>query len=105
MGCPEIWPGHSLGIEHKEPCQGFVFFKIDFLQAIRTKAVWLGKDNNCKAKPLNLNWTDDVIRILGTCHSYYKQKNLKQNFSIKVQKIQTVFDMWCSGDLLCSEKQ
>ena len=47
----------------------------------KTKAVWLGKDKNCKAKPLNLNWTDDPIRILGTFHSYDKQKNLKKNFT------------------------
>ena len=65
----------------------------------KTKAVWLGKDKNCKAKPLNLNWTDDPIRILGTFHSYDKQKNLKKNFTIKVQKIQTVLDMWRSRDL------
>ena len=65
----------------------------------KTKAVWLGKDKNCKAKPLNLNWTCDTIRILGTYHSYDKKKNLKQNFTIKVQKIQTVFDMWRSRDL------
>ena len=65
----------------------------------KTKAVWLGKDKNCKAKPLNLNWTDDPIRILGTFHSYDKQKNLKNNFTIKVQKIQTVLDMWRSRDL------
>ena len=51
----------------------------------KTKAVWLGKDKNCKAKPLNLNWTCDTIRILGTYHSYNKKKNLKQNFTIKVQ--------------------
>ena len=49
----------------------------------KTKAVWLGKDKNCKAKPLNLNRTDDPIRILGTFHSYDKQKNLKKNFTIK----------------------
>ena len=65
----------------------------------KTKAVWLGKDKNRKAKPLNLNWTDDPIRILGTFHSYNKQKNLKKNFTIKVQKIQTVLDMWRSRDL------
>ena len=65
----------------------------------KRKLVWPGKDKNWKAKRLNLNLTSDIIRILETCHSYELKKNLKQNFSIKVQKVKTVFNVGCCKEL------
>ena len=65
----------------------------------KTKAMWLGKLANQKDKPLSLKWVDNPIRILGIFFSYDSKGNNKQNFDLKVQKLQTNLDMWRSRDL------
>ena len=65
----------------------------------KTKAMWLGKLANQKDKPSSLKWVDNPIRILGIFFSYDSKGNNKQNFDLKVQKLQTNLDMWRSRDL------
>ena len=55
----------------------------------KTKAIWLGKWENCKSNPLQLKWLHNPAKILGICVSYDKKGNNQHNFNHKLQKLQT----------------
>ena len=65
----------------------------------KTKAMWLGKLVNRSDKPLGLKWIKDPVKILGIFFSYDSSGNNLHNFDLKIQKLQTNLDIWCSRDL------
>jgi len=65
----------------------------------KTKAIWLGKWEKNKSKPLQLKWLRDPIRILGIYVSYNDKENNEKNFNIKIQRMQTNLDLWRARDL------
>ena len=69
------------------------------LNVKKTKALWLGKWESNKNKPLDLKWFHSPVKILGIYFSYNIKENNELNFDKKIQKLQTKLDMWTSRDL------
>ena len=65
----------------------------------KTKAIWLGKWENCKSNPLQLKWLHNPAKILGIYVSYDEKGNNQHNFNHKLQKLQTNLDLWRARDL------
>ena len=56
------------------------------LNPSKTKALWLG--------PFGFLWPEKPIRVLGTFISYNEKENEKYNFTLKLQKLKTILDIW-----------
>ena len=69
------------------------------LNVKKTKALWLGKWESNKNKPLDLKWFHSPVKILGIYFSYNIKENNELNLDKKIQKLQTKLDMWSSQDL------
>ena len=69
------------------------------LNVMKTKALWLGKWESNKNKPLDLKWFHGPVKILGIYFSYNIKENDELNFDKKIQKLQTKLGMWTSRDL------
>ena len=69
------------------------------LNVKKTKALWLGKWESNKNKPLDLKWFHSPVKMLGIYFSYNIKENDELNFDKKIQKLQTKLDMWTSRDL------
>ena len=67
----------------------------------KTKAMWLGKWSKVKYKPLNLKWVNCPTKILGIHFSYDEKASMNNelNFNLKLQRLQSNLDIWCSRDL------
>ena len=64
------------------------------LNPSKTKALWLGSWRHKQDKPFGLHWPDKPIRVLGTFISYNEKENEKYNFTLKLQKLKTILDIW-----------
>ena len=64
------------------------------LNPSKTKALWLGSWRHRKDKPFGFQWPEKPIRVLGTFISYNEKENEKPNFTLKLQKLKTIFDVW-----------
>ena len=64
------------------------------LNPSKTKALWLGSWRHRKDKPFGFQWPEKPIRVLGTFISYNEKENEKSNFTLKLQKLKTIFDVW-----------
>ena len=62
-------------------------------------SMWLGKLVKRSDKPLGIKWIKDPVKILGIVFSYDSSGNNLHNFDLKIQKLQTNLDIWCSRDL------
>ena len=71
----------------------------------KTKAMWLGDLANQKDQPFNLTWVKDPTRMLRIFLSYDIQGNNKNNFDLKIQKLQTSLDLWRARDLTLFGKE
>ena len=69
------------------------------LNVKKTKAMWLGRWTNNHSTPLHLNCTRDPVKILGIYFSYDEKRNNHFNFELKIQNLQTKFDIWKSRNL------
>jgi len=69
------------------------------LDVKKTKAIWLGKWSTNKTKPLQLEWVNQPVKILGVYFSYDENKNKRFNFDLKIQKLQTKLDLWKARNL------
>ena len=52
-----------------------------------------------KRKPLNLKWVNCPTKILGIHFSYDEKANNELTFNLKLQRLQSNLDIWCSRDL------
>ena len=64
------------------------------LNVRKTKGIWLGKWSKNKTTPLQLQWVNKPVKILGLYFSYDDNKNKHFNFDLKVKKLQTKLDLW-----------
>ena len=64
------------------------------LNPSKTKALWLGSWRHRKDKPFGFQWPEKPIRVLGTFISYNEKENEKSNFTLKLRKLKTIFDVW-----------
>ena len=69
------------------------------LNVKKTKAIWLGKWSKNKTTPLQLQWVNKPVKILGLYFSYDDNKNKYFNFDLKVKKLQTKLDLWKARNL------
>ena len=69
------------------------------LNPSKTKALWLGSLRNCKENPFNFKWPKEPIRMLGTFVSYDEKQNEEKNFRQKMQKLNTILDIWNARNL------
>ena len=65
----------------------------------KTKALWIGTLRKNKTEPLEFKCPKDPIRFLGTYLSHDAVGNDKNNFYIKIRKIETKLNIWLSRDL------
>ena len=64
------------------------------LNPSKTKALWLGSWRHRQDKPFGFQWPEKPIRVLGTFISYNEKENEKYNFTLKLQKLKTILDVW-----------
>ena len=64
------------------------------LNPLKTKALWLGPLRHRQDKPFGFQWPEKPLRVLGTFISYTEKKNEKHNFTLKLQKLKTILDIW-----------
>ena len=64
------------------------------LNPSKTKALWLGSWRHRQDKPFGFHWPEKLIRVLGTFISYNEKENEKYNFTLKFQKLKTIFDIF-----------
>ena len=69
------------------------------LNVKKTKAIWLGKWSTNKTKPLQLEWLNQPVKILGIYFSYDENKNKQLNFDVTLQKLLTKLDLWKARNL------
>ena len=69
------------------------------LNVKKTKAIWLGKWSQNKTTPLQLQWVNKPVKILGLYFSYDDNKNKHFNFDLKVKKLQRKLDLWKARNL------
>ena len=69
------------------------------LNPSKTKALWLGSLRNCKDNPFNFKWPKEPIRILGTLYPMMKNKRRKRILDKKMQKLDTILDIWNARNL------
>ena len=65
----------------------------------KTKALWIGTLRKNKKEPLEFKCPKDPIRFLGTYLSHDAVGNDKNNFYIKIRKMETKLNIWLSRDL------
>ena len=64
------------------------------LNPSKTKALWLGPWRHRQDKPFGFQWPEKPIRVLGTFISYNEKENEKYNFTLKLQKLKSILDIW-----------
>ena len=64
------------------------------LNPSKTKALWLGSWRHRQEKPFGFQWPEKPICVLGTFISYNEKENEKYNFTLKLQKLKTILDIW-----------
>ena len=64
------------------------------LNPSKTKVLWLGPWRHCKERSFGFQWPKKPVRILGSYVSYDVKQNEKLNFEAKLQKMQSIFDVW-----------
>ena len=69
------------------------------LNPSKTKALWLGPWRQCKGKPFEFKCPKEPIKALGIFISYDERQNEKFNFRLKMQKLDTILDIWNSRSL------
>jgi len=69
------------------------------LNVKKAKAMWLGKWSTNKTKPLQLEWLNQPVKILGIYFSNDENKNMHLKFDLKIQKLQTKLDLWKAKNL------
>ena len=65
----------------------------------KTKALWIGSNKQNKNRPLGFECPSEPLRFLGTYLSHKDEENIKKNFSIKIQKMETKLNLWLTRDL------
>ena len=65
----------------------------------KTEAMWLGSAKHNLDKPLDLKWSDKVIKILGIHFGHNKQEMVRANYESKVQSLKTTLAIWKMRDL------
>lgn len=64
------------------------------LNVNKTKVIWSGKWSKKKTKPLQQQWTNEPVKILGVQFSYDENKSKLYNIDLKIPKLQTKLDLW-----------
>ena len=65
----------------------------------KTEVMWLGSAKHNLDKPLDLKWSDKVIKILGIHFGHNKQEMVRANYESKVQSLKTTLAIWKMRDL------
>ena len=65
----------------------------------KTKAMWLGTMKHSNSNILEFKSTKNPIKVLGTFLSYNQNKNIEENFLIRIRKMKIKFNLWLSRDL------
>ena len=65
------------------------------LNKSKTKALWLGPWRSNLNKPLGLDWTNELVKVLGTFVSYDSVGNERKNFVKKADNLKTKLSAWC----------
>ena len=60
----------------------------------KTEGMWLGRFQNSLSKPLNINWPDAPLRILGIYASYDSDTCIIKNFKEKLANIKAIINIW-----------
>ena len=64
------------------------------LNQSKTEAVWIGKNINCRSKPLGLKWNDGFFKCLGIwCHSNVKLM-IEKNYNERIDRLKSVLNKW-----------
>ena len=69
------------------------------LNTAKTGALWLGKNAARKDTPFGIKWPETPICALGTSFSYNDKLCEWENFTPKINKIKTLFNVWSQRDL------
>jgi hypothetical protein len=59
----------------------------------------LGKDRNCKLKPLGIKWPDEPLKLLGVYMSYDQESCNILNYDKKIVKCKNMLNWWKSRNL------
>ena len=62
----------------------------------KSEAMWIGSKKNSKETPLPLKWPDEPIKSLGIFFTYDKEKSVKLNFEVKIEKMKKKMQWWKS---------
>ena len=65
----------------------------------KTEALWLGKNAARKDTPFGIKWPETPISALGTSFSHNYKLCEWENFTPKINKLKTVFNVWSQRDL------
>jgi hypothetical protein len=68
------------------------------LNKTKTEAMWLGKDMNNRATPLEIKWVKQ-IHSLGIFFSYNTDYVMQKNFMDRAKEFKQILDMWSQRDL------
>ena len=66
------------------------------LNKSKTKAVWLGPWRSNRGRPLDLAWTNEPVKVLGTFISYDSVGHERKNFAKRVENLKTKLAAWRS---------
>ena len=69
------------------------------LNSSKTKALWIGPGRYCKETPFGFQWPEKPVRIRGFYVSHDVKQNEKLNFETKLQKMQSILDVWICRNL------
>ena len=69
------------------------------LNTAKTEALWLGKNAARKDTPFGIKWPETPICALGTSFSYNYKLCEWENFTPKINKLKTLFNVWSQRDL------
>ena len=61
--------------------------------------MWIGSSSKNKSMPLEFECPKEPIKFLGTFLSHDAVSNNKNNFFIKIRKMETKLNIWLSRDL------
>lgn len=64
------------------------------LNPSKSRALWLGSRRHRKDKPFGFQWPEEPIFTMGIFISYDEKENEKYNFMLKLQKLNTIHDIW-----------
>ena len=65
----------------------------------KTEAMWLGSKKGSEDKPLNVNWNNKTLKILGIYVGHDKQEMYKANYEAKIESLKTILNIWKMRDL------